>query len=126
MDVVVVAVVVVPITAATAPSIRTTNVIVGSFVHIAAVNVRANDPRQAKVTDFQSAVFVKQNVGRFDISMDYHGRMHVFESTEELVEEGFDVVDCEVLWAIYEFVKICVNKFKHHIELIAVHRPVTS
>ena len=72
-------------------------------------------PCQSKVTDFEIAVGIEQQVGGFQVTVEDVGRMHCLESAEGLVNEVLAVVVGEVLSA-NDAVHICFHELLDEID----------
>ena len=72
-------------------------------------------PCQSKVTDFEIAVGIEQQVGGFQVTVEDVGRMHCLEGAEGLVNEVLAVVVGEVLRA-NDTVHICFHELLDEID----------
>ena len=56
------------------------------------LDFRRNGSRKAKIANFDLALVVYKDVGWFDIPVHYIGRMQKVESTQGVVDNGYDVI----------------------------------
>ena len=77
---------------------------------------------QAEVTNLEVAVGVDQQISRllrserkYEVAMDYLGRVDVFEASEELVEEKFVVFLCQRLVTLDNLSEVSVHHFRNDI-----------
>jgi len=71
---------------------------------------------QTEVTDFEIAIFVDQNVGRLEVSVNDARTVDVFKTSEDLVQEILDKLlferpRCE------ETVEVCSEELRHKVNV---------
>ena len=60
--------------------------------HALLLNVLGASPAETEVTNLDLAVRINEHIGRLEIPVDYVGRVHKVDSTEQIVQDSDDMI----------------------------------
>ena len=81
---------------------------------------------QTKVTDFEVAIRIEQQIGGFEVTMQHVGRVNVLHATQSLVDEVLDVVVSERVLGINNLVQIRVHEIHDHVNIYTSYKSMRA
>lgn len=77
-------------------------------------------PGQSKITYLKVAVGIDEEIGWFEITVDDIGRMHVFHSTQDLIEKVLHVINGQGLLGVDDPMEVGLHEICHNVHVTKI------
>lgn len=92
--------------------------------HFSLLAKAVNGSSEAKVTHFNGAILVQENVRWLEVSVQYLALMQVLDSVQQIPKDGLDVKHFQVQATLNELLQVTLAEFKDHIDLVELFNVV--